>query len=281
MHALEIKRFTEHLKTLSTATGLRLMDVFSENPQCDLEDCTSCNRNPLVCDQGNNVYTLNFLLQTLASECRLGEDFCLGISQDESEEMLPFRVCLTKTALKHMLEVHRLGEIVNRANSGVLASLRKAAGRPPIKHSTLLRRARREANRMVGDIRHGLSVIAPEQPEAGSRMVSPQLIASTKIFFFHGGELRQATKGKIDWHIWPRPDVLCFAHYHRLWVFEYRRMVCVITGCWMLTFPAYEVVLFPSIGGVLFSVDTSANTFQIKVYRYGTEEPIPGLEGQE
>jgi len=223
----------------------------------------------MICDDGNNVCTINFLLETLALKCKLGEDFCIAMREVESKVALPFRVCLARSALKHMLEVYRLAEIVNRSNSGFLTALRQPAIRKPIDHSRILARARRRANRVIADIQGGLSHIAPKSPPSGARQVSPKQIGELRIMAFHGDQLRKAARGQVDLYVHPKPDVVVFGHYHRLWVFEFRGMVCLITGCWMLTFPKPEIVLFPNIGGALFKVWPETKALRIQLYKYG------------
>lgn len=270
---LESKTFADHLTILSRATGLPLKRIFTAEPRCDLRECRRCDREFMICDDGNNVYTINFLLETLATKCKLAEDFCIGIREVESEVQLPFRVCLAKSALRHMLEVHRLGEIVNRSNSGYLAALRRPTTRGRIDHPRILTRARRAANRVVADIQSGLSRITPEVPPSGAQQVSPGSVGSVRVFIFHGDQLSKAARGQVDWYVYPKPDVVAFGHYHRLWGFQFRGMVCVITGCWMITFPKYEIVLFPSIGGVLFKISRVTKAFRIELFRYGGAPP--------
>lgn len=267
------KEFADHLSFVGTATQLPLQRVFSPKPQSDLEECKGCDRELMVWDDGNNVYTVNFLLETLATKCKLGQDFCIGVSEQQSELVFPFRVCLARSALRHMLEVYRLGEIVNRSNSGFLVAQRQRATRGPIDPSRLLRRAERAANRMVADIRSGLFRITTELHSSSAEQISPKSVGRVRVLAFHGHQLREAARGDIEWHVYPKPDIVTFAHYHRLWVFEYHRMICVISGCWMLTFPKYEIVLFPSIGVPLFEFSRTSKAFRIKLRRYGAGAP--------
>lgn len=270
---LESKEFADHLRLIETATGLPLQCIFSAEPRCNPRKCKDCDRELMVWDDGNNVYTINFLLETLGRECKLGEEFCIGVREQQSELIFPFRVCLTKRALRHMLEVYRLGEIVNRSNSGFLVAQRRCATRGPIDPSRLLWRAKRAANRMVADIRSGLSRMTTEPHSSSVEQVSPKSVDGIQVLALHGHQLREAARGDIEWYVYPRPDIVTFAHYHRLWVFEYRRMICVISGCWMLTFPKHEIVLFPSIGVSVFEFFRTPKAFRIKLLRYGAGAP--------
>lgn len=270
---LGTKIFADHLNIVGTATGLPLKRIFTTEPRCDLRECERCDRKLIICDDGNNVYTINFLLETLAMKCKLGDDFCIGIHEVESQVRWPFRVCLARSALRHMLQVHRLGEIVNRCNSGFLTALRRRPTGARIDHSKILARGRRAANRVIADIQGGLGRITPRVPSAGSQKVSPKSIGRVRLLSFHGHQLRQAARGRIDWYVHPKPDIVAFAHYHRLWAFEFRGMVCVIGGCWMLTFPKYEIVLFPSIGLPFFEISRMTKAFRITLMRYGAGAP--------
>jgi len=267
--------FAEHLRIVGKATGLSLNRVLSPEPRCELKECKRCDRELMIWDDGNNVCTINFLLETLALQCKLGEDFCIGMHEVESEVQLPFRVCLARSALRHMLEVYRLGEIVNRSNSGFLTALRQQAIRKPIDHSRIIARARRRANRVVADIQGGLSAITPKFPPSGSRCISPKQVGDLRMLFFHGDQLRKAARGQVDFYVHPKPDTIAFGHYHRLWAFEFGGMVCLITGCWVLTFPKPEIVLFPNIGVAVFKIWPETKALGIELYRYGGS-PIEG-----